>query len=249
MQRFLPRLVPAIVLCLPLAACGGDDDDDESAMTRGDDDTAADDEMAADDDTAAEDEMAADDDTAAEPAADDDAPEDPAGGPNPAPAGPTSADVDELIADVCERGEECTGDPAEDCLAEAAESIGLLAAVCPDLLAPFLECVAESPTCSPEEDCAAEGLALQSCGMAPAGGEPVVDEATIEMACGVAESCGQGDAEDCVAGLSASGNQLELLCPGTFAPYVECVAAMTGCEPEVECADEMMAFEQCGVTG
>jgi hypothetical protein len=227
------HLVPALVLVLPwVAACGGDDDDDESAMTQGDDMAPADD-------------MAADDDTGAEQASDDDAPSDPSGGPNADPAPVTSAAAEELIADVCERGEECTGESTQDCLAEGAAAIGLLVAVCPDLIVSFLECAAESPTCDPEVDCASEGMALQNCGL---DGAPVVDEATIQMACEVYSSCVGEDAATCVEEFAAGGAALERVCPGGFAPYIECIAAMTGCDREVECAEEIAVLEECGLS-
>jgi hypothetical protein len=254
-MRHLPSyLVPALVLVLPwVAACGDGDEDDEGAkMTQGDDapadDMAADD-VASDDDAA--DDVASDDDAAddegPEQASDDDAPA------TPTPASPATAEMlDDLVTDVCERGAECGGDVMEDCLAEGAEGLALLGALCPELIVPFLECAADSPTCDPEVDCAAEILALQACGSAlggtdPSGSDPVVDEATIQMACEVYSSCEGDDADTCVQEFGVASAGLELVCPGAFGPYIECIASMTGCDPELECADEMAVLEQCGL--
>jgi hypothetical protein len=67
------------------------------------------------------------------------------------------------------------------------------------------------------------------------------------MACQVYASCEGEDAATCVDDFAAVGSGLDLLCPGAFGPYVECIAAMTGCDPEVECAAEMAVLEQCAL--
>jgi hypothetical protein len=161
--------------------------------------------------------------------------------------------IDDLIAEVCERGAECTGDTTPSCVAEGRDMTAELGTVCPELVIPFLECAAEAPTCDPEVDCADEGNALQGCGSDPVGSTPMgeapgLDPATIQMACEVYAACEGQDVTECLEQYAAGAGELLRACPVAYGAYVECLAAMTGCDPEQECALELEELGRCGVS-
>lgn len=180
------------------------------------------------------------------PSATDNPASDPSSGPatpgaTPDPATPSVGS--DALAGVCARASECDGTPMDQCLAQVQGAFQPLLLLCPDLAGPYIQCLSESPTCAPDVDCAAEAQALENCGAGS-----VTDDATVQTACDVYTACEGGDASSCVADYQSIGSAFEVLCPGAFGPYLECIAMMTGCDVQTECADEVAAIEACGLT-
>lgn len=169
------------------------------------------------------------------------APARPVPGVTPAQAGPID---DELIEDVCVKAAECTGDSVDACLDELPEAVSELLAICPQLAAPYLECLATVESCVPEMECGEEITALATCGV---GGTVDVAPETVSMACATWAECDGSDAAQCEVVFEATQGVFEGLCPGAFGPYLECLAQVTGCDVRGQCAEEVAVLEACGL--
>lgn len=138
----------------------------------------------------------------------------------------------------------CAESPAGSCSETLETSATLLGAVCPSAFGAYLQCVASMEGCDPEVECAEEGAALEVC---EPESTPMLSEELVAMACANAAECNAETEAMCVQEITFGAAIVEAICPGAFIPYVTCLAEMTECDPDTECADETAALQACGV--
>jgi hypothetical protein len=151
-----------------------------------------------------------------------------------------SSEVDGTSADDSSTDEQTTEEPPPDPPVEITPEA--IEAAC----ARVEQCDAEGAAAAPDAGSLVAAPDAGGLVAAPDAGGLVAAPDAGSCTPGVdAGSCAEPPAGTCVEELGGAAMVLGAVCPSAFGAYLDCVANMDSCEPEVECAEEEAAFQAC----